>query len=278
MGKTIMVVLDGLRYDVAISEMGYLNHLVEHSKSALYKVKSELPSLSRPLYEVLLTGTPSSINGITANKIVRLSNQTSIFHLCRKEGLTTAAAAYYWVSELYNSAPFNVFKDRLQHDVEKPIQHGAFYFEDTYPDSHVFADAEHLRKTYDPDFLYIHSMNIDDVGHKYTSNSKEYRGQANAADSLLAQLLPTWMAEGYEILITSDHGMNEDGHHGGTGSGERDVALFAIGESFRTPSNKEGIFPQIGIAPLVCRLLGLHPTEAMNQIPLPGFVKNNQLE
>jgi predicted AlkP superfamily pyrophosphatase or phosphodiesterase len=93
MAKVIMVVLDGLRYDVAKASMGYLNHLLEVSKAACYKVKSELPSLSRPLYEVLLTGTPSAVNGITGNQTVRLSNQKSIFHIAGEQGLITAAAA-----------------------------------------------------------------------------------------------------------------------------------------------------------------------------------------
>jgi predicted AlkP superfamily pyrophosphatase or phosphodiesterase len=34
MAKVIMVVLDGLRYDVAKASMGYLNHLLEVSKAA----------------------------------------------------------------------------------------------------------------------------------------------------------------------------------------------------------------------------------------------------
>ena len=47
---------------------------------------------------------------------VRLSNQTSLFHLAKSSGKTTAAAAYYWVSELYNHAPFHHFEDRIQLD------------------------------------------------------------------------------------------------------------------------------------------------------------------
>jgi predicted AlkP superfamily pyrophosphatase or phosphodiesterase len=268
--KVVMIVLDGLRFDVAVSQMGFLNHLVEKSKAALYKVKSELPSLSRPLYEVLLTGTPSHINGITANHVVRLSKHKSIFHLATENGLTTAAAAYHWVSELYNNAPFDYFLDREQHDVSKPIQHGKFYFEDTYPDSHLLADAEYLRKTYDPDFLYIHSMNIDDIGHKFTSDSKEYRGSAIRVDSYLALLVPVWMELGYHILITADHGMNEDGNHGGTGTAERDVALFAIGNQFEPGIYTNDYIPQLALAPLVCKLLNLNSTD-MISIPMPGF-------
>lgn len=92
--KVLLIVLDGLRFDVAQTSMGYLAHLVERQQASLYKVQAELPTLSRPLYEVLLTGTPVSLNGITANDVVRLSHQKSIFHLAMAAGLTTAAAAY----------------------------------------------------------------------------------------------------------------------------------------------------------------------------------------
>ena len=74
---------------------------------------------------------------------VRLSKGQSIFHIAKEHGLTTATSAYYWVSELYNRAPFNHMEDRLQLDTHLPIDNGMFYFEDHYPDSHVFADAKH---------------------------------------------------------------------------------------------------------------------------------------
>jgi predicted AlkP superfamily pyrophosphatase or phosphodiesterase len=131
MSRLILVILDGLRFDVAQASMGYLGHLVETSQAKLYKVHTELPTLSRPLYEVLLTGTSVSVNGITANDVVRSSHQTSVFHLAVQQGLTTAAAAYHWFSELYNRVPFNPLTDREQHDLTQPIQHGKFYFEDT---------------------------------------------------------------------------------------------------------------------------------------------------
>ncbi len=47
-------------------------------------------------------------------------------------------------------------------------------------------------------------------------------------DSLLADLLPQWLAEGYQVVITSDHGMNNDLSHGGTlaeGAGYRSGCL-----------------------------------------------------
>ncbi|MDF2681501.1 MAG: nucleotide pyrophosphatase [Brevibacillus sp.] len=269
MNKVIVVVVDGMQYQAAITQMGYLNHLVEKGKAARYLVKSELPSLSRPLYEVLLTGTPSSVNGITSNQAVRLSGQKSIFHLTKEHGLRNAAAAYYWVSELYNRAPFHYVEDRFQHDMEKAIQYGRFYFDDNYPDSHLIIDGEALRREVDPHFLYIHSMGVDNAGHLFGSDSKQYRGSVIAVDTILAQLLPIWMEEGYTIIVTSDHGMNTDGNHGGTGDDERNVPLYGIGPAF-TPGVYEETVPQLAVAPLICQLLGIPASEVMIRHSFPG--------
>ncbi len=260
--KVIQVVIDGLQYDTAVTQMGYLNHLVEIGKAARFQVTSELPSLSRPLYEVLLTGTPSSVNLITSNQTVRRSHQVSLFQLARERGLRTAAAAYYWVSELYNRAPFHYVEDRFQTNEENLIQYGLFYFDDAYPDSHLMLDGELLRRRYDPDFLYIHPMGVDNAGHLFGSDSRQYRGKAIEMDSHLANLLPVWMAAGYQIVVTSDHGMNRDGQHGGTGDEERLVPLYIIG-SRAVPGVYEEPVPQLAVAPLICELLGIEPSSAM---------------
>jgi predicted AlkP superfamily pyrophosphatase or phosphodiesterase len=265
MTKLIVVVLDGLRYDTARNCLGYMEHLVEKGVAACYPVNSELPSLSRPLYEVLLTGTPAHKNGITANHIVRLSGEQSVFHLASAANLTTAAAAYHWVSELYNSAPFNPLTDRHQHNRNKPIEHGIFYFEDHYPDSHLFADAEYLRRAYDPHFLYIHSMNIDDAGHKFGGESKGYEASVRAADSMLATLIPIWMNEGYRIIVTSYNGMNANGQHGGTTNEERHVPLYVFGEPIIQLEEGKAL-PQLLLAPLMCHYLGIDPSPVMQRL------------
>ncbi|WEK54679.1 MAG: alkaline phosphatase family protein [Candidatus Cohnella colombiensis] len=264
--KLVVVVLDGLRYDAARKYLGYMEHLVEQGEVTCYQVMSELPSLSRPLYEVLLTGTPVVRNGITANHIARLSYEKSVFHIAKEAGLRTAAAAYHWVSELYNRAPFNLALDRHQHDESMPIQHGVFYFEDHYPDSHLFIDAEYLRTTYDPHFLYIHSMNIDDMGHKHGGESKQYEGSVRVVDGVLAALVPLWRSQGYDVIVTSDHGMNAMGQHGGTDNAERHVPLYVFGKLPAGLDQHEGSgIPQLNLAPLMCHYLGIEPSEAMNK-------------
>lgn len=274
MAKLIFILVDGLRFDVAQVAMGYLGHLVETGQASFYRVQAELPSVSRPVYEVLMTGTPSSLNGITSNQVVRLSRQTSLFHLARQHGLTTAAAAYYFFSELYNHAPFDRIADRQQDDEQQPIQHGRFYWDDHYPDSHLFADAEALRRSHHPHFLLVHPGQIDTTGHRYGGESPEYRNQAIATDDLLAQYVPIWRAAGYDLLITADHGMNPDGQHGGTSVAERQVPLFCLSAHFQPGTYFEGL-SQLAIAPLICQMLALPLTEKMQPIPVPGFHSKN---
>ncbi|MFQ3176444.1 MAG: putative AlkP superfamily pyrophosphatase or phosphodiesterase [Psychromonas sp.] len=253
--KVILVVLDGLAYSTAEQCMGFLHALKEQGTATLYKLQCELPSMSRPLYETILTGARPAQSGIIHNNVVRNSTQSSIFSLARKNNLTTAAAAYHWFSELYNIAPFDAVRDRFTEAPEQLIQYGCFYNQNHYPDCHLYLDAEWLRRKYDPDFLLVHPMNIDDAGHRAGLDSAHYRNTARHSDLSLSYHLPEWIAAGYQILITADHGMNNDKSHGGTLSEERDIPLFVIGDRF---SHQTECLPlQTEICGLVCDLLGI---------------------
>lgn len=253
--NVILVVLDGLNYSVAHHCMGYLNGLIEADSATLYKMECELPSMSRPLYECILTGVPPIKSGIVNNEVVRLSRFDSIFSLARLAGKTTAAAAYYWVSELYNRAPFVATRDRFTNDKQLTIQHGCFYQADHYPDDHLFVDAEYLRTQYSPDFLLIHPMNIDDTGHKFGLDSSQYRNAARKTDIILSNYLPLWIEQGYQIIVTSDHGMNNDHSHGGILLEERAVPLFVIGDKFSHQA--QCTVEQTALCGTICALLDI---------------------
>ena len=253
--NVILVILDGLNYEVARHALGHLQAYCGAERAALYKLDCELPSLSRPLYECILTGTRPIDSGVVHNQVVRLSTQRSIFHYARDAGLCTAAAAYHWVSELYNRAPFEAARDRHIDDLELPIQHGHFYYADHYPDSHLFADAESLRRRHNPNFLLVHPMNIDDAGHKHGLDSTQYRNSARGADVLLADYLQGWLDAGYQVLVTADHGMNNDRSHNGLLQEEREVPLFVLGSAFSLSGDAQP--KQTELCGTVCELLGV---------------------
>jgi predicted AlkP superfamily pyrophosphatase or phosphodiesterase len=253
--KVILIVLDGLAYTTAEQCMGYLQGLNAQGSTTLYKLQCELPSKSRPLYETILTGVPPVLSGIVHNDVNRNSNQQSVFSLARGAGLTTAAAAFHWFSELYNRSPFDAARDRHTNDLEQLIQHGCFYHGDHYADSYVYLDAESLRRRYNPDFILIHPMNIDNAGHSAGLDSAHYRNTVRTSDGELSKYLPTWIEEGYQVLITADHGMNGDKSHGGILTEERDIPLFVIGNGFSHQSNC--VPKQTELCGSICELLGI---------------------
>lgn len=263
MAKTIFILVDGCGDGLAKRCLGYLEHLVENGRLLRFTVQGQLPTLSRPLYETLLTGLPACVHGITSNYTCRASSCESVFSLCRAAGLTTAAAAYHWVSQLYGAGPFCPERDRIQLGGSGTIQNGIYYFEDDYPDSHVLCDAEHLRRSCRPDFLMIHTMNIDDAGHKHGGSGKETAFCALKLDTALAGLIPAWLDDGYELLITSDHGMDEDGLHGGNTDALRRLPLYVSSGRVSHHGNGADRLPQLAVAPLLCGLLGIKGASRM---------------
>jgi predicted AlkP superfamily pyrophosphatase or phosphodiesterase len=268
MAKAILILSDALRYDVAKDNMGFLGHLVEYKQATLYKIIGELPSMSRPMYETVHTGVPSSVHGIVANSIARRSNMPNIFQLVKDAGKVTAAAAYYWVSELYNRTPYHPIDDREVDDVSLNIQHGRFYTEDEYPDIELIRTAGMLARRYSPDYLLLHPMGMDYLGETYGADTKEYRNNATRQDSYLAPLIVEWQEKGYTILVTGDHGINKDGSHGGTTPEQREVPLFIVQPNGAGKGNTGEVVSHLQIAPTILNLLGVSIPETMKSPPL----------
>jgi predicted AlkP superfamily pyrophosphatase or phosphodiesterase len=268
MNKVILVLSDALRYDVARDNMGFLGHLVEKKFASLYKIVGELPSMSRPMYETIHTGLPSSEHGVVANSIVRMSKKPNVFQAVKDSGKVTAAAAYYWYSELYNRAPYDRIDDKETDDNSLNIQHGRFYTEDEYPDVELFASAAHLVRKFSPDYLLLHPMGMDYHGETYGSDTREYRNHAVYQDSKLAPLLMEWKERGYTIFVTGDHGINKDGAHGGTTPEQRTVPFFVIQPNGKGRGEVDESISHLQIAPTILTLLDISIPATMTQKPL----------
>jgi predicted AlkP superfamily pyrophosphatase or phosphodiesterase len=268
MSKVILILSDALRYDVAKDNMGFLGHLVESKLASLYQIVGELPGMSRPMYETIHTGLLSSEHGIVANSMVQRSTKPNIFQSAVQAGKVTAAAAYYWFSELYNHAPYNRIDDKEVADNSLSIQHGRFYTEDEYPDIELIETAAHLVRKLSPDYLLLHPMGMDYHGETYGSDSSEYRNHAIHQDMWLAPFIMEWMECGYVIMITGDHGINKDGAHGGTTPEQREVPLFVIHPDVKGRGDTGEIISQLQIAPTICKILNVPIPETMKHPPL----------
>lgn len=65
--------------------------------------------------------------------------------------------------------------------------------------------------------------------------------------------------------MTADHGIDELGIHGGNTDIQRTVPLYILSGRVKKGDFTDHIISDLEIAPLVCRLLGIKPSEGMQK-------------
>lgn len=274
MQKAILIIVDGVGYDTMISQCGYLEASIEAGIAHRWKMQACLPSLSAPLYETLHTGVAPIEHGILSNEGLRASCVPNVFNLLHEQKRITAAVAHSFFFDLYCGRTYNMLEDIEIDDESMAIQHGRYYSMEAYSkanpvqpaDIDLCAQANTLVKKFSPDYMLIHMCAGDTLGHLYTSDSAEYRKQAWTSDNALARVMPAWLEQGYQILVTADHGMNMDGHHGGNEDLTRDVAFYYFGSQTALPGSDE-VLDQRRVAPSILQITGLDESV----FPAPGI-------
>jgi predicted AlkP superfamily pyrophosphatase or phosphodiesterase len=226
--RLAVILVDGLRADTARRCMGYLLALEEAGRARWSTLACELPSLSRPLYATVISGRRPIDHGVVSNDNVGVRLDDTLFDDVAAHGGTSAVAAYDWFYELLAGERFAPARHRTAACASRGVVAGSWYFEDDYPDSHLLADAEDLRVRHAPELLFVHPMGLDNAGHVHGGESPAYDLAARKLDMAFAVLLPQWLADGYDIVVTSDHGMSADRMHGGSAPEERAVPFVWV--------------------------------------------------
>ena len=267
--KIVLVIMDGVGYDTALSRCGFLESMIELKRARRWRMRACLPTISAPLYETLHTGMAPVDHGIVGNEALRPSTRPNVFHVVHGAGGRTAAVAQAWFFTLYNGRPYDALTDVEVDDDNLPIQHARFYSMEGYGKINSCAPAEIdlcaqltlLLRRHDPHYALLHTCSADTLGHTYTAASAEYREQTWRIDNALSRTLPLWLDLGFDVIVTADHGMNADGRHGGTDAIERDVPFYFFGSG--TGPEPGAVLDQLSVAPTVLSRIGLPVPETM---------------
>jgi predicted AlkP superfamily pyrophosphatase or phosphodiesterase len=267
--RLVLIVIDGLGYQTSVNHCGFLESLVHGGKARRWKMRAVLPTLSLPCYETIHAGTDPHEHGILTNDHRRLSKGPHTFGEVRAVGGRTGAVAHMNFSELYNGAPYDPLTDHEYDDEARPVQHGRFYDPAYYTkfnlgilsDRDLFTKTTLLMRRFRPNYLLVHSLCCDSVGHAYGGASTEYQTQAGMVDDQIAFFVQHWWDAGYRVMVTADHGMSADGNHGGTTDDVRYVAFYELGHP--EPGEAPEIADQRAIAPTVLSRLGLKAPSSM---------------
>ena len=86
-GKVILVIMDGVGFDTAVSRCGFLEGMVELGRARRWRMRAALPTISAPLYETLHTGAGSSMGSSRTRRCDSRPGRT-----CSGPSMTPAAA------------------------------------------------------------------------------------------------------------------------------------------------------------------------------------------
>ena len=273
--KACLVIVDGLRDDTARASCHHLMAAVKAGDARLWTMRACIPTISAPLYETIHTGLAPAEHGLLDNETLRPSPHRNVFGEVRRAGGTTGVVAHSFFQTLFGGAEFDPFQHIEYDNAEGPITHARFYSMDAYDNDNAVQPAEidlcaqawGIARRYHPAYLLLHTSSCDTLGHAHTGLGAAYARQAEKVDAALAQLIPRLRQLGYDVLVTADHGMDENGEHGGDADCLRNVPFFAFSDAVRFPP--DALIDQRVLAPTLLSILGIKAPlsmTAMNEL------------
>lgn len=273
MTRTCLVIIDGAGYDTVVAECGFLQASYEAGKADRREMRTCLPTISAAMYETIHTGLAPVDHGIHGNDELRPSRCENLFSALHAAGRTAGVVAHSYYHTLYGGSAFDPFEHAEINDPSQPIAHARYYTMEGYAPPNpchpaeidLCAQAWKIAQSYEPDYLLLHSCSADTFGHFFTGDSAEYRRQVWMVDNALSRLIPRLRDIGYDVMVTADHGMNSDGHHGGDQAVLRRVALYSFGA--KICAGDGDILDQRALAPSILKNIGVSAPGSMTVPP-----------
>lgn len=271
--KLLLIILDGLPWRNWKPFMGNLEGWVQSGEARKWRMRSVLPSTSACCYASIHTGVTPQEHGIGSNEFRRRVAQPDIFSEVAGAGGKSGAVTHSYWSEFFNRYPFDPVRDVEYDEPEGPIHHGRFHTMSGYnhtnqmtpSDVDLFATLTMLGERHGIDYGILHTCTVDSMGHRYGQDCVEMDNALYALDASLAGFLPRWRANGYEVIVTADHGQTHRGHHGGHDEEMQDVALYYFGPA-KGPK-PDTLLDQLQLAPTVLKRLGVKAPATMKAKP-----------
>lgn len=272
--RLLLIILDGVPLRNFRRLFGNLEGWVDSGAARTWTIRSVLPSISASCYASIHTGVPPQVHGCTGNRNVFRIDLPDVFSEVRRAGGVTGAVTHSFWSEFFNRAPFDPVRDIEYDEPESAtINHGRFHTMAGYglinqmtpSDLDLFATLTMLCQRFGLTYGILHTCTLDSMGHRFHHDCDEMDNACAMMDEMLAPFIPRWLAMGYEVIVTADHGQDARGHHGGRDTLQQDSALYYFGPAEgAAPST---LLDQLQLAPTILRRLGVPVPPTMQAAP-----------
>jgi predicted AlkP superfamily pyrophosphatase or phosphodiesterase len=211
-----------------------------------------------------------AVHGCTGNGNVFRLKEKDVFSQVRAGGGVTGAVAHSFWSEFFNRHPFDFVRD-IEYDepTSKSINHGRFHTMTGYghdnqmtpSDVDLFGSLTNLCQRFGLNYGMLHTCTLDSMGHRFFHDCHAMDHACFVMDEMLAPFIPRWLDDGYEVIVTADHGQDARGHHGGRDPLQQEAALYYFGPA-KGPS-EDTVIDQLQLAPTILHRLGAPIAKAM---------------
>ncbi|MGV9774598.1 alkaline phosphatase family protein [Streptosporangium sp. NPDC003464] len=269
--KVLVVGLDGVRYDrVLATGAVHFRQLMEAGTLATgrLEVLRKIRSSSGPGWATVLTGVAPGKHGVHNNSFEGHQFIKYPDFLTRLERIRPSlhtAAVTGW-RDLVHAGAVGDLVDWHATSHLKPYEIGD-------KDAFIIDRMTDLIQTSQVDVAFMHLEVTDAVAHRAGVLGPAYREAIETVDGYLGRLFgairarPTFAAEKWTIIVTTDHGHKDEGGHGGVSAQERSVFVLAAGPGIEQGARRRDA-RQVDVAATVFAQLG---------IPLPGDLDGESL-
>lgn len=247
--KVVLVLVDGMRPDAVLQcEDSFLRDLRAESTHC-FSTDTVFPSVTLPCHTSLFLGVDPDRHGITTNFwMPQVRPIDGIFEIVNRAG-GKCAMFYNWqeLRDLCRPGTLHYAHfHRQSEDMATEWQN-----EDAMTDMTI----SYIQKE-SPDFLFLYLGAVDEVGHRFGWMGSEYMQTVSHSSACIRRLKES-LPEGYQLIITADHGGHERSH-GTTLTEDMVIPLLLCGSAFPKDHPLETANIK-DIAPTVTALLGLEP-------------------
>ena len=171
--QELLTIIDGLRYDTAVAECGYLAASAEREWRAFGKCGPVCQQFPPLLYETLYTGLAPVDHGILRDEGIRPSQHPNVFAELKSAGRKTGTVTHSEFHTLYGGPAFDPFEHTEITDIKQPIPFARYYSMERYcpenscmpSDIDLCAQTWKLAHDHSPEYLLLHMPACDTLGH-----------------------------------------------------------------------------------------------------------------
>ena len=268
--KLTFIIIDALRADffgsfhknVLKESMPFLNYLMNSNHAKFFTSIAQTPTVTMPRIKALLAGIkPHYIDLLMNLNTARFTEDNLLNQAHRKSKRLVFYGDDTWLY-MFSSDLF------LRYNVTYSFFATDYIQVDTNVTDNLLLE---LKKLDEWDYLFLHYLGVDHIGHTFGPQSSLMPKKLKEMDSIIKLIFKELSKndDRYLIVITGDHGMTDQGNHGGSTSQEFETGLIFIDTKMndydtRLAKPEKTSIKQIDIAVTLSLLLGLEIPKMSN--------------